>query len=552
MILKIGRACVQSLRLFRKVRKLLSGRRVSKSNAPIGKVFVFNPVQAAVGHTHLNIDLFIGRLLAEQGATVYILIDDGTLNHWDAVRVGQRRHCHTANGYDLDRLTPYQLRFLDRVAHELKLRALLRAYRHPNLVILRYSAIIDEEVLSTRETTDNDRTNAERSVVRVFETADVNLNDPEQQRYYELSIKDCKVSRSVGRFVVNRIKPDLFVTSHGFYSTWGGCYDEVREASIPTAVYEIHPYRNGYLELKSDNREIADQEEYRECREHDLSPAQLRKTDEILQGRVTNNDDRVGVYFSRFGGRFRTVEVPRHSSDQKVFVAFPNVAWDVTSAYTSSVFDGIMDWLETTVAVIRQSVHYLIIRFHPSETSELAGAKPLRSLISERIADIEQIKNVILIDSDTNVNSYQLAKESADVALVFNGTLGHELPYLGVPVIGASDGRFSESFVFKPESREQYLDWLRNPDLIVNSFRESQSYRLSELHKYVFYCYLTNAYRLSILDTTNSRGITYTCPPEERDLSRLMKKFSTMTITNNEPVVRPGAVWGRPSRCEQQ
>jgi hypothetical protein len=137
-------------------------------------------------------------------------------------------------------------------------------------------------------------------------------------------------------------------------------------------------------------------------------------------------------------GQFKNRQIVRNHPRQVVFSMFLNVAWDVNSAPVESHFDNMICWVVRTVRLVRESGHRLILRFHPIGTSELEGARPLRELRTAELPDLDALDGVTLINSDHNVNTYDLANESSDIVLVFNGTLGHELPFLGIQGVAAS------------------------------------------------------------------------------------------------------------------
>jgi capsule polysaccharide export protein KpsC/LpsZ len=138
-------------------------------------------------------------------------------------------------------------------------------------------------------------------------------------------------------------------------------------------------------------------------------------------------------------------------------VLFTNVVWDTAMQDRDTVFNGMLDWLQTTIRLFRIHPQWtLIIRIHPAET-QVPGRES-----HDRVAEwIQQDlgcvpENVRVVLPEDPIDSYVLIR-MARVGLVYASTVGLEMAVAGTPVVVAGDAHYSgKGFTYDPSDRENY------------------------------------------------------------------------------------------------
>ena len=434
------------------------------SGPPVEGVVVFNTVRAFQAS---DLELYLAHLCAWKGMTVYVLFDDGVLEHWDSNQVRDDKYA-----------SPYRARWFARWAAEIRRRLVCRAYRTGDLRTLKYSEMVrccpvDDEPV------DSDFGFAASSTKRFYETGSSDITG-EHKSYYQSCLRNCAVSRAVARYVVEVIQPDLYVTSHGIYSVWGPAFKAVREAGIPALVPNCDSTSMGGFRIIDEIQQrmsvCSDWQVFQRGLPNDGVAAQ--EGAKVFENRFSYKVTDVREYYPE-GPEKQSKFLANLPEDKVIFGMFPNVVWDGDVPERNIIFDNVLEWCATTIETIRATPHHLCIRFHPSETTRMKGSMRLQDLLREKIPDLAAISNLTLIPSSEPIDTYWLAEKHIDVGLIYDGTLSLELTYMGIPVIACTNGLFTiDDVVFKPKTLADYRDFLRNPDSIMRGFRQD-----GELHK---------------------------------------------------------------------
>ena len=140
-------------------------------------------------------------------------------------------------------------------------------------------------------------------------------------------------------------------------------------------------------------------------------------------------------------------------------VLFTNVVWDTAMQDRDTVFDGMLDWLQTTIQLFRTHPQWtLIIRIHPAETQ--VPGRESHDRVAEWIQqDLGSVpENIRLVLPEAPIDSYVLIR-MAQVGLVYASTVGLEMAVAGTPVVVAGDAHYSgKGFTYDPSHREDYAN----------------------------------------------------------------------------------------------
>lgn len=465
-----------------------------------------------------DVEYYLAYLLACQGATVYLVFDDGILRHWDSAQANSSKA-----------LTPYHSSWSVRFVSSARIWLLRLAYGNGRIKTLRYSEILNGS--KWEESPDqSDVGHAISSTKRFYQTGVLDL-DGEHRGYYEKSLSNCNISNAVADYIVRRLKPDLFITSHGIYSLWGPAYCRMKREEIPVVVCKIPGAVKGKIRLTSEHDlRIADSEEWAAYYDRNrLSSKSLQRGGEILENRLGLQSYDLQEYFP--SGCQDTPEIAEKDDGVITYGLFPNVVWDGDVDGRSNLFSNVIDWCVCSINAIRKTRHHLYVRFHPAEATRLKGAVLLEEILRRMIPDLDEIANVTLIGSDQKLNSYEFCKKHVDVGLIYDGTLCLEITYLGIPVIACARGMYAlDSIVWVPSSVAEYEKLLGDPEGLISSFAIESEERQASACLYAEWMFEGSLMSFEPLIKPFPAVVDYACVPKGDKLSSEEDKIAQYLI----------------------
>lgn len=176
--------------------------------------------------------------------------------------------------------------------------------------------------------------------------------------------------------------------------------------------------------------------------------------------------------------------------EKKVAVIFSHVLWDANLFYGDDLFEDNEHWfIETLRAACANDQVNWLVRLHPaiiwkrdwdnddSELNELAA-------IRKHIGTLPS--HVKLLMPENDINSYSIF-QVADYGVTIRGTVGIELPCLGIPVLTAGTGRYSGlGFTVDSSTREEYVEKLRKIQELPAL--NAEQVELAKKHAYAIFC----------------------------------------------------------------
>jgi hypothetical protein len=194
-----------------------------------------------------------------------------------------------------------------------------------------------------------------------------------------------------------------------------------------------------------------------------LSPEQNSRLDIYLSQRFQGEFTMAGVRFwPRISGLSEDF-LKDASQFEQIVPVFTNVINDTSQVHACSVFSHMYDWLAQVVEVIQESPETLfVIRAHPDEKRR-GTRKHSRQPVSDWVAQngVDQLPNVVFVDSNEPLSSYELIKRSKFV-IVYNSSIGLEAALLGIPVVCGGKARYTQyPTVFFPQTPGEYQNLIR-------------------------------------------------------------------------------------------
>ncbi len=209
-----------------------------------------------------------------------------------------------------------------------------------------------------------------------------------------------------------------------------------------------------------------------------LSPAEKSEglaLAEIQLGRRLKGDLSVDQYTPRSAyaapaSRSRVLK----SGDKIKILICSHCFYDNPHAYGDSLFVDFYEWLQFLGRTSENTDYDWYIKMHPEP---LPGTEEIIRGI------IQEFPRITFLPPDTSFR--QLVDEGVTVALTVFGSVGHELPALGVQVINAGyNPRAAYDFNLHPASVEEYESLLLNLDQLQKTTNMDDLYEFYYVHHY--------------------------------------------------------------------
>lgn len=205
----------------------------------------------------------------------------------------------------------------------------------------------------------------------------------------------------------------------------------------------------------------------------ELSPEQNARLDSYLERRFQGQFTMAGI---RFWPEMRGLEqsfLDHAAKFKQIVPVFTNVVYDTSQVHANQVFEHMFTWLDVVLEIIKDHPETLfVIRAHPDEMRP-DSAKQSRESVRDwvRREKVDQLANVVFIDSQETISSYELIQR-AKFVLVYNSSIGMEATLLGAAVLCAGKARYTQyPMVFYPETipayREMAADFLDRDDIEI-------------------------------------------------------------------------------------
>jgi hypothetical protein len=156
--------------------------------------------------------------------------------------------------------------------------------------------------------------------------------------------------------------------------------------------------------------------------------------------------------------------------EKKTAVVFSHILWDANMFYGDDLFADQEEWFVETVraAVASASVNW-IVKLHPANVWKLRRER-LDGELDEERAIAREIgslpDHVALLRPESEISTRSVF-EATDCGITIRGSVGFELPCLGVPVLTAGTGFYSgHGFTVDSATADEYLERLRHIDEI--------------------------------------------------------------------------------------
>jgi len=404
----------------------------------------------------LTFHFMLAYMFYKLGIEVHVLVDDGILPHIDSIRVSEgtikdvQQNCKNRKKIKNSELIHFWYQKILK-------------YSNNKFSFIYYSDIVN----SLQDMNEQFHTelrllkagylskNVDASHKRYFGGRDFDLLNDLHLEYAKMSIINEYVNKQVAYYILKQFKPNLFITLDGVYTTTGPLVDVMEEYNVPVLVYKPNKFQDRGICITNKNNAIDNVG--KNWNDFEL----YCYNDELKHEAKTFMDKRLKFDVQNISANSKWINLIKNKKQKYLGVVclFPNLTWDGVIRDRDIVFNGIGLWLKETIEWVRDKNILLVMREHPQSKLDYNYYESSISLLQELIPDINNFENVILINGRDPVSSYQLVQSVIDCSIIYNGTLGVEIPYMGKPVIIVANSPYSHKDVgYEPKSKKSYFD----------------------------------------------------------------------------------------------
>ena len=456
------------------------------------KTIVFNMVR-----TYIRIQIFIELIFAlklkARGYNIVVLYDDGVLNHHETLTKSDKPS-YSRYYWIREKLTS---RLLQSVPFIKKI-----LYPYSRLKVIVNDDEVDEVINNNFIYDKIDLFEyIEASLVRFFLSApDERILKKEQdyEKALKFFTKNALLSYKIAESSIKVFNPDMMITSHGIYTTWGVFMKNYLKNNIKVITYGSNGYIANALDFgindvaanKIDNGFFKHWvENMSEEEKVNYIKIANEKMEERFGGKSADTS-RIMSYVGDSNNLNLQKVYKLKQQGKKIFALFPNVMWDNATTFKewNTVFSSPVEWLIETVKYFKNSDEkILVIRVHPAEYLWMDVRVGIKDILEEYFGkDIFNHKNIIFIPPYEKVLSYELF-DLLDGGIVYNGTIGLELMYKQIPLImGARTAYSNKGFTKEIYSKKEYFDSFDNLEDFLNIQEINRELLLLFIYEYFF------------------------------------------------------------------
>lgn len=429
--------------------------------------------------------------LREYGAKVNVLIDNGILRHHDTV---QYESFVKDNNF-----IPTEIKFTNNILKKISL------YKEYSELINKKEvmdiSLIADSLIKNKKYFYKDinlKPYIDASLVRFYQTA---AGFTEKENNYDKIDRICTENAIISVLIASKVEellnPNIIITSHGIYSTWGPFYEYFKQKQKKVITYDFSGYiNNGVVFSKKGLVTNKCDDGFFDARKDKINiNLAVKSNKDIFDKRFRGKSADLALYgkFTEDNSLLRKIKDIAYK--RKIFAIFPNVLWDNSLTNTKNLFSSAVEWLiETIRFFMRQEDKVLIIRVHPSEGNFMRTRIGIKEIIESKInKNISKIKNIIYIPSNNSFKSYSLFP-FIKAGIIYNGTIGLEMMYKKIPVLIAGKAPYSnKGFTIDLKNKKEYFDAFDQTDKIL----EYQEKNRETLIKFLFNYFMLNEIPLS-------------------------------------------------------
>ena len=298
------------------------------------------------------------------------------------------------------------------------------------------------------------------ATMRYFEGA-IKVNEKFFEKVLKAELVNSLIATDIAEKFTKQEKPDVIVTTHLGYSSWGSFakYCESRGIRIcypgggyikNTIIFDFNLKKRVNSFFKLFRKEVKNNQF--------INKKEAKELDSFIYKRVNaqEGDTKLYNYTNKdIGNQFN------FNKYERTYAVFPNVGWDSSLLEAQKGFKDVYEWISYTIDFFKKHTKYqLIVKIHPSEAYFFKSKNTVSDFILKNYSPLTD--NIKIIPPVTPISPYSLFP-FIDTGIVYNGTIGLEMSLQKIPVIVAGITHYGNlGFTYDISSKEEYNKILKN------------------------------------------------------------------------------------------
>lgn len=341
---------------------------------------------------------------------------------------------------------------------------------------------------------------AKSSTIRYF-LKGFHEDNPRSKTVFKKKMKIALIELRVAQKVYEKLKPDMIITLHGMYSTWGPFYEYFNKKGTRIYVYGKGTESNLFM-FNPDGREFENMgnKYWKQLKNRSLTPKENEELDNYLKKRFSGEGGDLKMYMDKLNINASENHIFNNNSKYKRrYALFTNLPWDAVLMGFDTIFTNAFEWVYQTIDYfINKPEYQLIIKVHPAEMVWEKGSYSFMTFIKDKFKELPH--NITLLPANTSIKPYDLFPV-IDAGLVYNGTLGLEMATVGVPVLVAGKQHYTDKdgIIYKIKDMNMYFSIVENLHILQD---KAPMYR-ENARKYAYLYFIKYMIPISFFDEEN-------------------------------------------------
>ncbi|MDR3491489.1 MAG: capsule biosynthesis protein [Gammaproteobacteria bacterium] len=339
---------------------------------------------------------------------------------------------------------------------------------------------------------------ATSGTIRYFshsEPTQITLGEETLRRYFEASI----ITYHALIKILTENKYESVCLTHGVYMPHGVIKDICEHLKIPVVCWVVTCLKNRFIFSRGETLYSMLHEPNSSWENIKWGTSQEKVIMDYLNSRWGNTKDWLPIPKENIKISFKDFANEKKIDLNKPIVGLlTNIIWEAYAEYNSRIFPDMLTWLQKTISYFaKRKDLQLLIRIHPAEQMWNISRQPALIEINKMFPKLPS--NIFIIESNTNVSTYE-AMQHCDSVIIYQTQTGIELTAMdGIPVVVAGDAWIrNKDIAHEPSSEEEYFSCLNQMPFKSRLSDE----KIQRARKYAYHAFYRKMIPLTFFEET--------------------------------------------------
>jgi len=314
------------------------------------------------------------------------------------------------------------------------------------------------------------------STLRFYRGADPKETKFEYEDVFHSRLVNAIISVEVAERVIKKEKPDILLTSHSCYDSWGSFSDYFKNSGISVYTWYTGLSPDTFI-FDYDRLSKSFKEYFQKFRKNEYLDKKEKQVLYDFFNKRTKGEkgggDTKDFNFSDVD-KSTIKDMMNYKKYDKTYLILPYMSWDASAVRHEKFFKDVYEWVSHTIDIFKEHERYqLVIKIHPAEKL-FRSTRTIFDFIKETYDPIPS--NVNIIPPDTKASLYTLLPY-IDVGLAAHGTSGLEIALNKIPVIVTGNAPYvGNGFTCDINNKKEYYKALFETDSLPVNKEMAETY----------------------------------------------------------------------------